>query len=587
MLKLVVMQSGLPDREFVVPGDAATIGRVSSCEVVIDEPFVSKQHLRILHGTVVVDLGSSNGTFIDGQPVTHGVLLAGRTVAISQNGVELRVASVESEADTAVDDDEVENLRSEFALLEAEVARLTRELAKARDTSDQDELVGRLQGENEGLRERLVSLKDELEDREVEDGGSVQAKLAMQRVENVQELNAKLQDDIDRLRAELDERGVEVEVIAAAPRPEADNAELFELRRANAELQAELSSERQAASQHEKQTRLVRKLRQELEALRAGGPAAGAPELELQLEESRSKLAQARAHAAELEGRLAEGAPPPEAKVSDLFFKLQSENTELRQKLAALEDGPGSPGPGASGPGQRDMKTVKELMEARLRITALETEISNLKVTNVRTLPPVPAKSAAGPQGSSSSAGRARQIFGLFVEQDIEGLTRPTDGPVEDFLMIESLRLLRHVERVVTRVAGDLIQLFQLQTMLPDTIGTYRDLVGDLLSGSKGDQARDQLVEYFETLGRWLVASIGSHRQAAVLFAEKIKQDLSEKSLVAREPLPSYARVPMLAGNELWHRTQEYLTALSPDAIDEGIDNLAREQAQRILNQAP
>ncbi len=174
-----------------------------------------------------------------------------------------------------------------------------------------------------------------------------------------------------------------------------------------------------------------------------------------------------------------------------------------------------------------------------------------------------------------------------FADDDIEALVRPTGGPSEEFLLIESLRLLRHVEKVVTRVAGDLIQLFRLQTMLPDTVGTYRDHVATLLSELDDARSRAKMVEYMETLGRWLVASIASHRKAAVLFATQLKTDLSEAGLTADAPLPSFAKVPMLASGELWKRTQDYLTALSPDAIDERLDELAREQAQSLLNETP
>jgi hypothetical protein len=145
------------------------------------------------------------------------------------------------------------------------------------------------------------------------------------------------------------------------------------------------------------------------------------------------------------------------------------------------------------------------------------------------------------------------------------------------------VRLLRHVERVVTRIAGDLIQLFQLKTMLPDTAGTYRDLVGDTLSRPDDKGARDRLVKYLETLGRWLVAAIGAHRQAAVIVVEGIVKDLGEEALLAKEPLPAFAKIPVLARNELWGRVCQYLAALSHDVIDERVDEVAREQAQRIV----
>jgi hypothetical protein len=581
MLKLVVKQAGKPDKEFVVEGEKAIIGRTPQCDVVIDEPFVSKRHLQILHGTVVVDLGSSNGTFVGGHRVTQPVLLQGDgEVEISQNGLHLLVEAGELEG-RAVGGAELENLRSQCTLLEAEAAELRRELEKALEDSGQDERVARLRGENESLRERVASMKDELEGRELDDGGSVQAKLAMQRVEQVQVLNEELQREVERLRSRL-EAAETVEAGEARPHGATAAApEVEALRAEAARLRDLLDRERAAVKRHEDQTALVRKLRQELEALRASaGDVAAGPSLERELEESHREVRELRARASELEGRLAE-APRPSEKVSDLFFKLQSENAVLRKKVSALEAGSS---PSDRGQPARDVRLVKDLMEARLRITALEAELSNLKVVQAGSTP-VPAKPvrSAPAQGSFD----AHRVLQIVVDEDVEGLVRPSGGPVEGFVLVESVRLLRQFERVVTRVAGDLIQLFQLRTMLPDTAGTYRGLVGDLLAEPEDVRVRDRLVEYLETLGRWLVAAIGAHRKAGVLFAAKIKEDLSESGLTATDPLPPYARVPMLAGNELWRRTQCYLSSLSPDAIDEAIDGLARAQAQLLLNQAP
>src|SRR5687767_11035616 len=127
MLKIVVIQSGQPDREVLVPGAVATIGRVAPCDVVVDRPFVSKQHLRVFHGTVAVDLGSSNGTFVGGRRMTEAVLLEGRTLSLGQQGVEVRVEVPAETADAAAGDGALENLRSGYVLLESEVAELKRE----------------------------------------------------------------------------------------------------------------------------------------------------------------------------------------------------------------------------------------------------------------------------------------------------------------------------------------------------------------------------------------------------------------------------------------------------------------------------
>lgn len=590
MLKLVVTQPGSPERAFVVEGSAVTVGRGQACDVVIDQPFVSKQHLRILRGTVVVDLGSSNGTFVGGERVQGAVLLERGPISIGHGELSLSVED-EAEADTRPSPAaaaELAELREREQRAQAELASLRR-AEVPRDARKYAEQIARLKGENASLRERVDSLKREMETREEDDGGSVQARLAMQRVESVQELNDALQREVESLRARLAERAREAQEQAPAEAAEDASAELAEARAALATAEAELETQRALVRHQGEQAELVRRLRAELEELREAAPAEADEELRRELEEAREEAQAERARAAELEGRLAEQpAATPERNASDLFFKLQSENAELRRRVAAQEKAAAEAAPA----GGRDVRQVKELMEARMRIAALEAELAKgggarptAPAAEPRRAAPAPAQPAAPAAPVAAGGCDARAVFRRIAEQDVEGLKRVSGAPVEEFLLVETLRLLRHVERVVTRVAGDLIQLFQLQTMLPDTSGSFRDIVGDCLSDPGRETARRQLVEYFETLGRWLVAALGAHRKAAVLFAAKIKDDLSEKSLVAREPLPPYARVPMMAGNELWRRVQTYLAALSPDAIDEGVEKLAREQAQRLLSE--
>jgi pSer/pThr/pTyr-binding forkhead associated (FHA) protein len=597
VFKVVVIQPGQPEREILVEGQSALVGRLDSCDVVLDKPFVSKQHVRLLYGIVAVDLGSSNGTYLNGRKLSEPALLEGGKLVIGQNGIELRVEGLAA-GDTqpasapapapAEAEAELENLRSRFALMELEAAKLRRELAQLREGGAAVEEPARLRGENQSLRERLESLKRELEEREQEDGASVQARLARDRMASAQELNEKLQLENDRLRAELRVRPQAAAAAPAASGPDADadslRAELERSRGESESLRAELKRQMAAARAKEDQTDLVRKLRAELEALRSAAlPSAEAPavspDLEAALEEGRAL----KARVAELEGRLAAAGPPQGAQVSDLFFKLQSENAELKRKLAALEKAPAKGGASA----QRDSagRLVKDLMEARLRITALEAEISHLKVQTVSGVKlPKGAKPAPAERPAAAPvAGGVRGILQVVASKDIEGLPRTLSGPAEEFVVAESVRLLRNVERVVTRVAGDLIQLFQLQTMLPDTQGNYRIIVAELLADANDRGARDRLVAYLETLGRWLVASIGAHRKAALLFAEGLKAELSQEGLTADEPLPAVKRVAGLAGVELWRRAQQALKQLTPQVMDERIDALAREQAQQIL----
>ncbi len=53
-------------------GDGATLGR-GDVEIRLDDPFASSRHARITrqgHGLVIEDLGSTNGTYLNDEPLT-------------------------------------------------------------------------------------------------------------------------------------------------------------------------------------------------------------------------------------------------------------------------------------------------------------------------------------------------------------------------------------------------------------------------------------------------------------------------------------------------------------------------------------
>lgn len=76
--------AGLTGGSFEVLGDV-TLGRGGDCQVCLDEPAVSRRHAR-LHwtypGYVVEDLGSVNGTFVNGEQVTRQLLRGGEILEI-------------------------------------------------------------------------------------------------------------------------------------------------------------------------------------------------------------------------------------------------------------------------------------------------------------------------------------------------------------------------------------------------------------------------------------------------------------------------------------------------------------------------
>jgi len=74
-------------------GARLTVGRVSHCDVQLEDPSVSRHHCTVeVHGErlTVTDLESANGTFINEQPVAQGTANPGDTVRLGSMVLEVR-----------------------------------------------------------------------------------------------------------------------------------------------------------------------------------------------------------------------------------------------------------------------------------------------------------------------------------------------------------------------------------------------------------------------------------------------------------------------------------------------------------------
>jgi len=92
MAKLVLLSTGFTGRTQDLKVDKTTVGRVEDNVFQIAEPSVSSHHCEvILRGAEVVvhDLNSTNGTFINGEKVSEGVLKIGQILRLGQ--VEMRL----------------------------------------------------------------------------------------------------------------------------------------------------------------------------------------------------------------------------------------------------------------------------------------------------------------------------------------------------------------------------------------------------------------------------------------------------------------------------------------------------------------
>lgn len=85
MNAVLVMFKGDERREFPLAGDRTVLGRRQDCDLRIPTRDVSRQHCELLadqKGLSVHDLGSSNGTFVNGKRIAQTALKPGDQLRI-------------------------------------------------------------------------------------------------------------------------------------------------------------------------------------------------------------------------------------------------------------------------------------------------------------------------------------------------------------------------------------------------------------------------------------------------------------------------------------------------------------------------
>lgn len=86
MFSLVYTRDGRQVRHVLAAGDTVA-GRAPVCDLVIDDPSISRRHARFrVHGPRchLTELGGRNGTFINGKQIIEGELAAGDTVVLGR-----------------------------------------------------------------------------------------------------------------------------------------------------------------------------------------------------------------------------------------------------------------------------------------------------------------------------------------------------------------------------------------------------------------------------------------------------------------------------------------------------------------------
>jgi len=95
-LVLIGTEGGFQGEEITVTGQTSTIGRGSDCDIVLDASDVSRRHARISWNSGVArieDMGSTNGTFVNGDPVRIADLADGDEVQFGSHQFHARIIS--------------------------------------------------------------------------------------------------------------------------------------------------------------------------------------------------------------------------------------------------------------------------------------------------------------------------------------------------------------------------------------------------------------------------------------------------------------------------------------------------------------
>ncbi len=101
------LQRGSAVQRYTLPSGSVSLGRASSCDVVLDDAHVSRQHAQLTwDGTTlrVSDLGSANGTHVDDVRLTDGLLDHGQKLRLGDTVLRVRFPDRDPDATVAMVD---------------------------------------------------------------------------------------------------------------------------------------------------------------------------------------------------------------------------------------------------------------------------------------------------------------------------------------------------------------------------------------------------------------------------------------------------------------------------------------------------
>ena len=92
--KLILLNPNGPFQEFVLAKSSVSLGRMITNDIVLNDVRISRNHARMECGTsgvVLVDMGSANGTRLNGNPIERATLKPGDTISLGSQQLKYQV----------------------------------------------------------------------------------------------------------------------------------------------------------------------------------------------------------------------------------------------------------------------------------------------------------------------------------------------------------------------------------------------------------------------------------------------------------------------------------------------------------------
>lgn len=545
-------------RTFDCPAAAMSIGRAADNDLRIDQPTVSSQHLQVMTGLVVADCGSLNGTFVAGERIKGAALIeSGQVVELGGTGTRLTIEQVPDAEPSAPP-------RPGGTVIARPIRRAETSRSEPSDPSSTASIAL-----GDGAREATAAPASMPVATGPSDAGALSSDDRSARLADLERRNATLERELALARERLAEARRELDAARDDPRLPAPGPSL-PAPGAPAEDAAAGGLFAQLQQQIRRQQEHIRTLERERSELGAGGivPAVDVERQErLERENAELQRRLAAAHE-ELERRSAGDAgtagaterPPSGASAA----RVEALERELEQERTRSRD-----------------------LVQRLRVAqaaAVRTPDGRAAATDAGAAVPGAGLAAApaGGHAAGSDASGVRGLWELFAHREIEGREPLLHAPAEDFLTLETLRLVRKIERVSTRLAQDSIGTLPRDTYLPGQSTNLRSLAARVLADAADGEARREYKSHASELTHWLLVSLASHRKAAEQLVAEVRDRLSERALTENAPLGARAR---LVGKEteLWRRANQALAELTPAFVEDRLEELARREAGSLL----